>query len=114
MILLEKTGNLPYRKRKTIYILPISEADYIDAFKLYMDLGEEGNSVLIPYKSKKLKSGITDAVKRGASYLIIVGGEEKKRGNVILRDLSKKVQEEISFMDIKRRIKQLEERNGEE
>ena len=114
MILLEKTGNLPYRKRKTIYILPISEADYIDAFKLYMDLGEEGNSVFIPYKSKKLKSGITDAVKRGASYLIIVGGEEKKRGNVILRDLSKKVQEEISFMDIKERIKQLEERNGEE
>jgi len=43
-----------------------------------------------------------------------VGGEEKIRGKLVLRDLSRKVQEEVSLTDIKKRIKQLEERNGEE
>lgn len=112
MILLEKTGNLPEKDENIFYILPISEKDYIDAFKFYMDLGKEGFNVFIPYRYKKIKSGITDALKRKASYLILFGGEERERGNVVVKDLIKGVQEEVPLVDIAKKLKNLEEKNG--
>ncbi|MFY9270650.1 MAG: histidine--tRNA ligase [Candidatus Manganitrophaceae bacterium] len=78
-----------------LYIVPLGEAPVRLLFPILFSLrqkkirGEMGNERL------GLKSQMKRADRLGASYVLIVGDEEIKRGTAILRNMSTKTQEEI-------------------
>jgi len=61
-------------------------------------------SVEIDYDSRGIKNQLKQADKTGATYAVITGEDEMKRGAVMLRDLSASTQEEVSIDDLANKI----------
>jgi len=80
-----------------VFIALTGDALYNEAFKLLDSLRGAGISSEIDYDTKSLKAQMRKAEKLGARFVIILGEEEFKSNNVVLKDMEKHSQEEIQL-----------------
>ena len=89
-------------KRANVDVLVASTSSDGDALKKKMSVAracwEEGVSA--EFSELKLKFALKDALDRGVPYLIVVGDEEWKVGNVKIKELAVKVEEEVAIGDV--------------
>jgi len=80
----------------------------VKAFELANQLHLEGIRAEIEYEERSLKAQMRRANKLGARYVLIVGEEELRTGKAIVRDMTRKDQQEIKLDEtlevIKRRV----------
>jgi histidyl-tRNA synthetase len=92
-----------------LFIAALGEGPQREAFGWSYKLNRAGVRTLIDYEGRSLKAQMRRADKLGARYVLIVGEDEQRRGQAILRDMEEKKQEEIPlssiFEEIVRRVK---------
>lgn len=87
-------------KYPDLFIAAIGEDASKEAFKLINQFHLNGIWAEMDYESKSLKSQMRRADKLNATYVVIIGEDELKRGKVILRNMKNKSQEEVSLNNI--------------
>jgi len=80
-----------------LFIAALGEKAQLKAFELANRLHLEGIKTEIDYEGRSLKAQMRRADKLNSRYVLILGEEEMKTGRAILRDMGKKVQEEINL-----------------
>lgn len=89
-------GLLPQAKiSPDVYMLPLDSQARPILKHLADELRNEGLRVVTPFESHSLKREIKEAARSGARFAVLLGEEEMKQGNVILRDLIHSEQSEI-------------------
>jgi histidyl-tRNA synthetase len=83
-----------------LFVAALGEETYKEAYRLVNQLHLEGIRAELDYEGKSLKSQMRRADKLKAKYVLIVGGEELKRGRAVLRNMETKSQEEIPTNDL--------------
>lgn len=93
---LSNRGILPEKPSVTdVYVANITQEDKTDAFKLVQALRAKGLKADCDHAGRSLKAQFKYANKLGAPYLVMVGGEEKERGHVKLRNMMTKGETEM-------------------
>lgn len=77
------------------YIIPMSENEQEEAFKLCMNLRLNGFKIDMDYNNRNLKSNFKQADRLGAKFIIIVGEEEIKEGLLTIKNNHTKEEEKI-------------------
>jgi len=99
----------PLSSGPSLFIAALGEGPQREAFSLSYKLNRAGVRTLIDYEGRSLKAQMRRADKFGARYALILGEDEQRTGQVILRDMEEKKQEEIPlpsiFKEIVRRVK---------
>ncbi len=103
--------NLPIEQPKTIYIAtagndPTGELDR-EAVKLLLEFRRSGLPAEKDLMCRSLKSQMKQASKLGVSYVVIFGLEEMQEGRVVLRDMVKGDQLELSRENLLEYLKSL-------
>jgi histidyl-tRNA synthetase len=80
-----------------LFIAALGEKAQVKAFELANQLHLKGIKAEIDYGGRSLKAQMRRANKLGARYVLMVGENELETGRAILRDMERKVQEEISL-----------------
>jgi len=92
---------IPEEKEKrgfpNLFIAALGERAQAKAFELANHLHLKGIRAEIDYEGKSLKAQMRRANKLRARYVLIIGEDELKAGRAVLRDMEKKVQEEIDL-----------------
>jgi histidyl-tRNA synthetase len=92
----------------SLFIAALGEGPQREAFGLSYKLNRAGVRTLIDYEGRSLKAQMRRADKLGVRYVLIVGEDEQRSGQAILRDMEEKKQEEIPlssiFEEIVRRV----------
>jgi histidyl-tRNA synthetase len=83
-----------------LFIAALGEGTHREAYRLANQLHLHGIRAELDYEGKSLKSQMRRADKLKARYVIILGGDELKRGKAVLRNMKDKSQEEISMQDL--------------
>ena len=83
-----------------LFIATLGEDTKREAYRLANQLHLEGLRAEFDYEGKSLKSQMRRADKLKASYTLILGGDEMKRGKAVLRNMADKSQEEIPMDDL--------------
>jgi histidyl-tRNA synthetase len=89
-----------------VFIAALGEETQRDAYRLLTQLHLEGIWAELDYEGKSLKSQMRRAGKLKAPYVLILGGDELKRGKAVLRDMEGKNQEEIPLADLLKTLKE--------
>ncbi len=95
----------PTAKHPDLFIAALGEAPERNSFNWVMDLRKSGFWVEMDYTGRGLKSQMKKAGRLGVSKVLIVGDDELAKGKGILRDMDKKVQEEVELSNIVESIK---------
>jgi histidyl-tRNA synthetase len=93
-------GNQASARGPDLFFATLGEASKKRIFPLLADLRNKGFWVEMEYGDRGLKAQLKRADKLGARRVIIVGDEELKRGEGILKDMGAKSQEPIPLEDI--------------
>jgi histidyl-tRNA synthetase len=89
-----------------LFVAALGEETVKEAYRIIHQLHLQGIRAELDYEGKSLKSQMRRADKLKARYVLILGEEELKKGNVILRNMKNKVQEEIALKDIVNTLKE--------
>ena len=79
-----------------VFIAQITPEDKIDAFILMQRLRAKGIQAECDHVGRSLKAQFKFANKMNAGYLIMVGGDEKLRGMVKLRNMQTREESEMT------------------
>jgi len=90
-----------------IYIATLGKDSYNKGFEILDSLRREGINADIDYEEKSLKAQMRLADKRNAAFVLIIGDEELKTSQVLLRNMKTKGQESVKIDAL---IKELKER----
>ena len=92
----------------SLFIAALGQGPQREAFSLSYKLNRAGVRTLIDYEGRSLKAQMRRADKFGVRYVLIIGEDEQRTGQAILRDMEAKKQEEIPlpsiFEEIVRRV----------
>ncbi len=88
-----------------LFIAALGEKAQVKAFELAHQCHREGIKTEIDYEGRSLKAQMRRADKLNSRYVLILGEEELKSGRAILRDMTKKDQEEIRLDEAVKKIK---------
>jgi histidyl-tRNA synthetase len=88
----EERSQIPH-----LFIAALGEKAQLKAFDVAHQLHLHGINAEIDYEGRSLKAQMRRANKLGTRYVLIIGEEELEKGRAVLRDIEKKVQEEISL-----------------
>ena len=88
-----------------LFIATLGEETYKEAYRLVNQLHLQGIRAELDYEGKSLKSQMRRADKLKARYVLILGGEELKRGKGVLRNMEDKSQEEIPIDNLLETLK---------
>ena len=83
-----------------VFIAALGEETQGEAYRVLSQLHLEGIRAELDYEGKSLKSQMRRAGKLKAPFVLILGGDELKRGVAVLRNMDNKSQEEISINDL--------------
>lgn len=95
------------KRRKLIYIATIGDEARKYGLDLLAKLRKMGKISDIDYLGKSLKTQLKEADRQKAKYVLVIGEDEIKSGNVTLRDMEKAEQEPIPMAGIFERIEKL-------
>jgi histidyl-tRNA synthetase len=82
--------------RPEYFIAPIGDAAFDRATLLARRLRQAGKRSYLDFDARSLKSQMRLADKLGAKSVVIIGDEELKSGNVVVRDMSTKEQRSVT------------------
>jgi len=85
------------KKRLDLYAATAGDDVYGEAFKAVISLRKDGILCEINFQERSLKSQMRQANKKGARFTAIFGGEELKRGEVVLRDMKTSEQRNVKL-----------------
>lgn len=91
--------------RDLLYIAALGEAACVKGFEILNDMRSSGIASAMTYEDSSLKSKMRAADKLGAKFVIIIGDDEIKKGEAVLRDMATKEQVNIKFDDMVKVIK---------
>ena len=98
---LHERGILPESPAVTdVYVANIKPEDKIDAFVLSETLRKNGIKADCDHVGRSLKAQFKYANKLGVPYLVMVGGEEKERGHMKLRNMNTKEEKELPTSEL--------------
>ena len=89
-----------------LFVAALGEEGYQEAFKLVNQLHLQGIRAELDYEGKSLKSQMRRADKLKARFALILGGDELKKGTVVLRNMGDKSQEEIPIEGLIQALKE--------
>jgi histidyl-tRNA synthetase len=98
LLLIQPDESLP--RRPLLFIAALGEELQREAFRLSYKLNRAGVRTMIDYEGRSLKAQMRRADKFGALYVLIIGEDEQRTGQAILRDMEKKKQEKIPLPSI--------------
>ncbi|MDD4316469.1 MAG: histidine--tRNA ligase, partial [Clostridia bacterium] len=88
-----------------IYIAPLGEEQYSEAFRLVHKLRESGISAETDYMDRSLKAQMKYADKIGYKYVLVLGDNEIKEGKAMLKDMTDKDNSsEVSLSELAERL----------
>jgi histidyl-tRNA synthetase len=90
----------PLPPRPSLFIAALGEGPQREAFGLSYKLNQAGIKTMIDYEGRSLKAQMRRADKFGARYVLIIGEDEQRDGQAILRDMAEGKQEEIPLPSI--------------
>jgi histidyl-tRNA synthetase len=99
------TGEKSFSRHPQVFLASLGEKAQRRGFSLAQELRAGGVWAELDYEGKSLKSQMRKADKMKSPYVIILGEEELKKNQVILRNMATKDQEEIPLEEILRRVK---------
>jgi len=99
-ILMSSVKNEQTDGSESIYLINIEETAGMKALQMAQDLRRNGILVYMDTKRRSLKAQLRDANRLGAKKAIIIGEEELKKNLVQVKDLMKKVQEEVAMDEL--------------
>ncbi len=92
-----------------IYLAALGKRANVEALKLAQYLRKNGISTLVCYSERSLKAKLKSADKFKARFALILGEEELKKGEIILRDMKRSMQEILSLQAKEDMVKRLKE-----
>jgi histidyl-tRNA synthetase len=90
-------NKIPILERTELFIAALKEKAQLKAFELANQLHLKGIKAEIDYEGRSLKAQMRRANKLGARYVLMIGENELETGRGVLREMARKVQEEISL-----------------
>lgn len=96
-LLPKERGDIQYPQ---LFIATLGDDLGKEAYRVANQLHLSGIRAELDYEMRSLKSQMRRADKLKASYVLILGGEELKRGKAVLRNMTDKSQEEIPMNDL--------------
>jgi histidyl-tRNA synthetase len=94
-----------YSRYSDVFLATLGEEAQRRGFALAQELRDSGIWVEMDYEGKSLKSQMRKADRMKSLLVIILGEEELKKNQVILRDMATKNQEEVPVEEITARVK---------
>ncbi|NCC95385.1 MAG: histidine--tRNA ligase [Synergistales bacterium] len=91
----------------SVYVVCIDEQARASAVDVLYRLRREGISADMDYMGRGMKAQIKSAVNGGSLVACILGGDEVARGVVMVKDLEKSQQEEVSLDQVVSRVAQI-------
>lgn len=91
---------IPNADNVKAYVCHVSKEDAEAAFCLTMELRKQGISAECDHMDRSMKAQFKFANKLFAKYIIMVGGDEKERGNVKVRNLETREEIEINENEV--------------
>ncbi len=88
-----------------VFVIPISDECFKTAFKLLQEIRSLKISADMDYRNGSLKSQFRKADKLKASYVIVIGEDEMKKGAVKLKDMKTGSEENIKLTDVTNELK---------
>ncbi len=105
MIAMEKQRRpIKANERKKVMVIPVGEEMKEEALEISQMLRNARISVEFEVMGRRIGSALQDADRRNMDYAVIVGKEEQKKGNVVVRDLKKREQKTL---EIKRVVEEI-------
>lgn len=83
-----------------VFVAAIAQEDKQDAFMLTMQLRQKGLKADCDHVGRSLKAQFKFANKIEVPYVVMVGGDEKARGHVKLRDMNTKEEREMDIAQL--------------
>jgi histidyl-tRNA synthetase len=96
----EERARIPH-----LFIAALGEKAQLKAFEVAHQLHLHGIKAEIDYEGRSLKAQMRRANKLGARYVLMIGENELQAGRALLRDMERKVQEEIGLDEAAEEIK---------
>ncbi len=84
----------------SLFVAALGKGPQREAFSLSHRLNRAGVRTMIDYEGRSLKAQMRRADKFGARYVLIIGEDEQRTGQAILRDMQEGKQEEIPIPSI--------------
>ncbi len=84
-------------RRPLALVAPVADDDYAYAQEVAGRLRERGLAVSVDVRGRALTRNLSDAARRGARYVVIVGVEERTSRSLVWRDLERHDERRISL-----------------
>ena len=94
-----------FYRQPVIFVAALGEQSRLQAFEWVCALGAEGISAELDFSGKSLKSQMKRADRLAAGYALIVGDDELKKGEAILRNMKTKDQVSVPLEGLVEAIK---------
>ncbi len=94
-----------FYRQPVIFVAALGEQSRLQAFEWVCALGAEGISAELDFSGKSLKSQMKRADRLAAGYVLIVGDDELKKGEAILRNMKTKDQVSVPLEGLVEAIK---------
>jgi len=97
LLTMEKQG-VEFSDRDSVdyYLVHGGEEAKKECFKLLNEIRSKGRSALMDFEDKSFRAQFKKADKLNASYSVIIGEDELKRGKILLRNMEDGKQEEFT------------------
>jgi len=92
-----------------VFVTTLGEEAFRSGLLLLQELRQKGFKAAISYEGRSLKGQLRQANKERFRYCLILGDEELRRHEVILRDMAKGEQERTPLSQVMERLLILEE-----
>lgn len=83
-----------------VYAVAVDPADELYVFKLASTLREPGLRVVFDPGGARLDAKLRKAARRGARVAVLVGPEEREKGQAVVRDMQQKTQVSVAERDV--------------
>jgi len=90
--------------QKHVVIIPMKKEMKIKAFEIAVTVREAGMTAEVELMGRKVSNALADADRRGFKLAVLVGPDEEKQGNAILRDMKKREQKTVEIKELVREI----------
>ena len=87
VLLHEELNTEDFGPATDVFVAWLGERSFIEGFKIADSLRKNGKSVFIEHDEKSLKSQLKRADRLGARHAVIIGEEELKNNQVLMRDM---------------------------
>ena len=104
-MVLKEISNLTIEQEKIVFVAALGIAQQRKCFFLINELRNAGIKCEIDYSKTELKAQLRQANKIGASYAIIFGEDEADKKVAIIKNMTKRTQEEVPFNLIQEYLK---------